>query len=106
MFTPEHVSFDEFRDNLSSHLRGLSRSKRPKFILRNGKRAAVMLSTSAYEELTADAERQEAIAAIRRGLADAKHGRTTPFDEVLDRLDAKYAAMAPSKTRSKRASKG
>lgn len=32
-------------------------------------------------------------ASIRRGLADADAGRTTPADEVFDRLDRKYRAI-------------
>ncbi|MBJ6133714.1 type II toxin-antitoxin system ParD family antitoxin [Ochrobactrum sp. Q0168] len=33
-------------------------------------------------------------ASIMRGLADADAGRTKPAGEVLDRLEAKYRAMA------------
>jgi antitoxin ParD1/3/4 len=33
-------------------------------------------------------------AAIARGLADIEAGRVTPADEVFDRLEAKYRAMA------------
>ncbi len=33
-------------------------------------------------------------ASIARGLADANAGRTQPADEVFERLQAKYAAMA------------
>lgn len=32
-------------------------------------------------------------ASIARGIADADAGRTTPAEEVFDRLEAKYAAM-------------
>lgn len=32
-------------------------------------------------------------ASIARGLADADAGRTTPADQVFDRLEAKYRAM-------------
>jgi antitoxin ParD1/3/4 len=32
-------------------------------------------------------------AAIARGLADVDAGRTTPMDEVFDRLEAKYKKM-------------
>lgn len=31
-------------------------------------------------------ERQETIAAVRRGLDDVEHGRTRPADEVLEHL--------------------
>ena len=33
-------------------------------------------------------------AAIARGVADADAGRTAPADEVFDRLEAKYRALA------------
>ena len=33
-------------------------------------------------------------AAIELGLEDIRNGRTTPAEEVFDRLEAKYAAMA------------
>jgi antitoxin ParD1/3/4 len=33
-------------------------------------------------------------ASIARGLADAEAGRTKPAEEVFDRLEAKYRAMA------------
>ena len=33
-------------------------------------------------------------ASIERGLADVEAGRTTPAEEVFDRLEAKYRAMA------------
>lgn len=36
-------------------------------------------------------------AAIHRGIADAEAGRVRPIDEVFDRLEARYRAMAKSK---------
>jgi antitoxin ParD1/3/4 len=38
-------------------------------------------------------------AAIARGIADVEAGRVKPADEVFDRLEAKYAAMAAAKER-------
>ena len=35
-------------------------------------------------------------AAIARGLADAEAGRTTPAEDVFDRLESKYQAMIDS----------
>lgn len=46
----------------------------------------------------AEAEREEKLRkldeALARGLADAEAGRMKPADEVFDRLEAKYRAMA------------
>lgn len=36
-------------------------------------------------------------AAIQRGLADIEAGRTRPLEEVFDRLEAKYRALAEAK---------
>lgn len=37
-------------------------------------------------------------AAVARGLADAEAGRVKPADNVLDRLEAKYRALAAAGT--------
>jgi len=37
-------------------------------------------------------------AALDRGLADVEAGRVTPAEEVFDRLEAKFRAMAQTKT--------
>jgi antitoxin ParD1/3/4 len=37
-------------------------------------------------------------AAIERGRADAEAGRTKPAEEVFDRLEAKYRAMAKQRS--------
>ncbi|WFU12359.1 type II toxin-antitoxin system ParD family antitoxin (plasmid) [Rhizobium sp. CB3090] len=39
-------------------------------------------------------------ASITRGLADADAGRTTPAQEVFDRLEAKYRALAEKAEKS------
>ncbi|MBX9898145.1 MAG: type II toxin-antitoxin system ParD family antitoxin [Qipengyuania sp.] len=47
-------------------------------------------------------EREARLAALRAaiavGIADADAGRVTPADEVFDRLEAKYRAMADAKS--------
>lgn len=44
---------------------------------------------------------------IRRSIEDSRrHGRTIPADEVFDRLEAKYTAMAGEAERRERASQG
>ncbi len=45
------------------------------------------------QELHKDAVDEEAMAAIRQGIADLKAGRTKPAEDVLARLEAKYSAM-------------
>jgi predicted transcriptional regulator len=48
-----------------------------------GKAEAVIMDAAAYQEM---ADRVEAIAGIRRGLAQAKKGLGRPVDEVFDEL--------------------
>jgi antitoxin ParD1/3/4 len=47
------------------------------------------------QSTTVDQERwlAELDASVARGIADIEAGRTTPAEEVFDRLSAKYAAM-------------
>jgi len=48
------------------------------------KAEAVVLDAAAYQEV---AEHLEAVAGIRRGLAQAKKGQGRPVDEVFDDLE-------------------
>lgn len=44
---------------------------------------------------------------IRRSIEESRrHGRTIPADEVFDRLEAKYTAMAEEAERRERANQG
>jgi prevent-host-death family protein len=58
-------------------------------ITRQGKPAAVVMSADEFEswqetlEIMSD---PEAVAAMKRGMRDAKAGRTKPLEEVLKRL--------------------
>jgi len=59
----------------------------------NGKAEVVVQDAAAYQrlvELAAKADREETIAAIRAGLADAEAGRTKPARKALQALAKKY----------------
>lgn len=52
----------------------------------------------AAEALTAYVERElQIIEGIQRGLADVQAGRTIPYDEAMDQLDAMIESMRSSK---------
>jgi hypothetical protein len=49
-----------------------------------GKAEAILLDASAYQEVAAHLD---AVASIRRGLAQAKKGMGRPVDDVFDELE-------------------
>lgn len=56
----------------------------------NGKAEIVVQDAVAYQRLVERAEREEAVAAIREGLADAEAGRIKPARKALRTLAKKY----------------
>ena len=79
----------EARKDLSKILDEVSRVHEHVTITRQGKPAAVVMSSDEFEswqETIEILDDPEAMAAIRRGLRDVKAGRTRPLDEVLARL--------------------
>ncbi|WP_167484136.1 hypothetical protein [Mesorhizobium tamadayense] len=54
--------------------------------------------------ISADVQRRLAAidAALAKGIADADAGRVKPAEDVLDRLEAKYKALAETKRRAAR----
>ena len=83
------VPLTEARKDLSKILDEVSRVHEHVTITRQGKPAAVVMSSDEFEswqETIEILDDPEAMAAIRRGLRDVKAGRTRPLDEVLARL--------------------
>ena len=63
----------------------------------NGKAQVVVQDAAAYQKLVeaaARADREETLAAVREGLADAKAGRSSPARVALGRLARKYGITA------------
>lgn len=86
-------SLTNFKRQTADFLRQLHASGSPMVLTVNGKAEVVVQDAAAYQrlvELAARADREEAVAAIREGLADAEAGRIKPARKALRTLAKKY----------------
>ena len=86
-------SLTNFKRQTADYLRQLHETGSPMVLTVNGKAEVVVQDAAAYQrlvELAARADREEAVAAIREGLADAEAGRTKPARKALRALAKKY----------------
>lgn len=87
--TEDIQSMTTFKRDSSGLMKRLRKTGRPLVLTVNGKAEAVVLDAAAYQEV---AEHLEAIAGIRRGLAEANKGMGRPAEEIFDELQAEAAA--------------
>lgn len=86
-------SLTNFKRQTADYLRQLHETGSPMVLTVNGKAEVVVQDAAAYQRLVARAEkadREEAVAAIREGLADAEAGRVKPARNALRALAKKY----------------
>lgn len=86
-------SLTNFKRQTADYLRQLHSSGEPLVLTVNGKAEVVVQDAAAYQrllDLAAKADRDEAVAAIRAGLADAEAGRVKPARKALKVLAKKY----------------
>jgi prevent-host-death family protein len=91
-------SLTNFKRQTAEYLRQLHETGSPMVLTVNGKAKVVVQDAVAYQrlvELAARADREEAVAAIREGLADADAGRTKPARKSLKSLAKKYGIATP-----------
>jgi len=82
--TQDIHSLTTFKRNSSNLMKRIKKTGRPLVLTVNGKAQAIVLDASAYQEV---ASHLDAIASIRRGLAQAKKGLGRSVDEVFDDLE-------------------
>ncbi len=83
------IPVSEFKSRAAEWLRRLRKTSEPLVITQNGKAAAVLLSPSAYDELT---ERYRFMMAVEEGLADAGAGRTSSHEDVVAEMRDRFGA--------------
>lgn len=86
-------SLTNFKRQTADYLRQLHATGSPIVLTVNGKAEVVVQDAAAYQKLVdqaAKADREEAVAAIRAGLADAEAGRVKPARKALKTLARKY----------------
>lgn len=82
--TQDIHSMTTFKRNSSGLMKRIKKTGRPLVLTVKGKAEAVVLDAAAYRDV---ADHLDAIAGIRRGLAQAKKGLGRPVDEVFDELE-------------------
>lgn len=88
--TRDIQSLSVFKRDTSKFMKQMKKTKQPIVLTVNGKAEMVVLDAESYEDYLREKDRQEAIAGIRRGMADFEAGRTKSSDEVFERLFSKY----------------
>ena len=73
-----------FKRKSAGLMKRMKRTGRPLLLTVNGKAEAVVMDAAAYQDV---AEHLDAVASIRRGLAQAKNGSGRPADDVFDDLE-------------------
>ena len=81
--TQDIHSMTTFKRNSSGLMKRIKKTGRPLVLTVKGKAEAVLLDAAAYRDV---ADHLDAVASIRRGLAQAKKGLGRPVDEVFDEL--------------------
>lgn len=83
--TQDIHSLTTFKRNSSGLMKHMKKTGRPLVLTINGKAEAVLLDTATYQEV---ADHLDAVASVRRGLAQAKKGEGRPADDVMAELDS------------------
>ena len=87
--TRDIQSLSVFKRDTSKFLRQMKESGQPLVLTVNGKPAAVAIDPEDFE-LMRERERVESIAAVNRGIADMKAGRTRPAEDVFNDLFKRF----------------
>ena len=91
MFHLEDIcSLSEFQRNAKEHIERLKETGRPEVLTVNGAAAVVVQDAQSYQKMLDVIERAQAIEGIRRGLDQAKQGRTKPARKALDAIRKKH----------------
>lgn len=87
--TQDIHSLTTFKRNSSGLMKQMKKTGRPLVLTVKGKAEAVLLDAAAYQEV---ASQLDAVASIRRGLAQARKGMGRPADDVFDDLEREDAS--------------
>jgi len=87
--TRDIQSLSVFKRDTARLLRQMKKTGEPIILTVNGKAAAVVLNPDEYEYLR-EKDRREAVAAIKRGIADAEAGRVTDAETFFREFEKKH----------------
>jgi prevent-host-death family protein len=83
-------SLSVFKRDTAKFLKQMKKTGQPIVLTVNGKAAAVVHDPDSYQEFLREKDRQETIAAVNRGIADMKAGRTVPAEKVFHNLEKRF----------------
>jgi prevent-host-death family protein len=83
-------SLSEFQRNTKEHVKRLKKTGHVEVLTVNGKAELVVLSADAFQEWAEKIEQAEAVAGIRRGLAEAEAGMGRPVREAFAAIRKKH----------------
>ncbi len=96
MFHFEDIcSLSEFQRNAKEHIERLKETGRPEVLTVNGAAAVVVQDARSYQMMMEVVERAQAVEGIRRGLEQAKEGKTKPARKALERIRKKHDLPRP-----------
>ena len=101
MLNSETTSYDTFRDDFAGQFKRMSKAKRPTFVLRGGKAAAVVLSPKEFEAYAAARERQDVLDAVEQGQREFAAGGGMTVDEFKRRVRASMKSRSTKRSKSK-----
>ena len=83
-------SLSVFKRDTAKFLKQMKKTGEPIVLTVYGKAAAVVHDPDSYQEYLREKDRQETIAAVKRGISDMTAGRTKPAEEVFRELDERF----------------
>jgi prevent-host-death family protein len=83
-------SLSVFKRDTSKFLKQIKKTGEPLVLTVNGKAVAVVHDPDSYQDYLREKDRQEAIAGVKRGLADVRAGRTRPAEDVFRDLFERF----------------
>ena len=83
-------SVTEFQRNIKDYVVRLKEKKTPLVLTVNGRAELVVQDAESYQLMLDRLERAETVAAIRRGIEQAKRGEGIPLEEAEKRLRKKH----------------
>jgi prevent-host-death family protein len=88
--TRDIQSLSVFKRDSSKFIKQMKKTGQPIVLTVNGKAAAVVHDPDSYQDYLREKDRQEAIAGIRRGMADVKAGRVTEAEAFFKEFEEEY----------------
>lgn len=91
--TRDIQSLSVFKRDSAKFLEQMKKTGAPIVLTVNGKAAAVVHDPDSYQEYLREKDRQDTIASVRRGIADAKAGRVTEAEVFFREFEEKHGIL-------------